>query len=142
MDLSKKVSAKFETKMAEKGWSFDKTENGKQYLDARVQEFYEIFVKGYMSAPVWDNGFHVIARITDKGLQFGPTPHIHTSKKKVDQLLRYHTQRHGEGFIALSGLKMHLKELENCMGRKVRANGKAVYQKEPQVAVEKQPDAE
>lgn len=142
MNVSKKVSAKFETKMAEKGWSFEKTENGKQYLDARVQEFYEIFVQGYMSAPVWDNGFHVIARITNQGLQFGPTPRIHTSKKTVDKLLRYHTQRHGEGFIALSGLKMHLKELENCMGHKVRDNKKTVYQKEPQVVVQKQPDTE
>lgn len=131
MNVSKKVSAKFETKMVEKGWSFEKTENGKQYLDGRVQEFYEIFFQGYMSAPVWDNGFHVIARITDQGLQFGQTPHIHTNKKMVDRLLRYHAHKHGEGFIALSGLKMHLKELETCMGRKLRKNNKMIIQEQP-----------
>ncbi len=131
MNLSKKVSAKFETKMAEKGWSFDKTENNRQYLDGRVQEFYEIFFQGYMTAPIWDNGFHVIARITDKGLQFGETPRIHISKKKVDKLLRYHTHKHGEGFIALSGLKTHLKELEVCMGGKIRKNNNMIVQEQP-----------
>lgn len=143
MNLSKKVSAKFETKMAEKGWSFEKTENGKQYLDGLVQEFYEIFVQGYMSAPVWDNGFHVIARITDKGLQFGETPHIHFKKSTADRLLRYHAHKHGKGFIALSGLKMHLKELEKCMGRKVHPNKKTVHQeKQPEVVIQEQPKTE
>jgi len=129
--------------MHEKGWSFEKDETGKQYLDAQVQAFYEIFFHGYMSAPVHENGFYVIARITPKGLQFGETPHIHISKKKVDQLLRYHTHKHGEGFIALSGLKMHLKELEKCMGRKVHPNKKTVHQeKQPEVVIQKQPDTE
>lgn len=131
MNLSKKVSAKFETKMAEKGWSFEKTENGKQYLDGLVQEFYEIFVQGYMSAPVWDNGFHVIARITDKGLQFGETPHIHFKKSTADRLLRYHAHKHGKGFIALSGRKMDLKELEVCMGGKIRKNNNMIVQEQP-----------
>ncbi len=119
MNLSKKISAKFETKMHEKGWSFEKDETGKQYLDAQVQAFYEIFFHGYMSAPVHENGFYVIARITPKGLQFGQTPYIHKYKVRADKQLCYHAKNHGEGFIVLSGRKVDLKELEVCIGRQV-----------------------
>lgn len=138
-----KVVVKFQTKMAEKGWKMDYDEKERKFLDPIVQEFYEVFLQGYMSAPVWDNGFHVIARITDKGLQFGQTPYIHFTKATVDKQLRFHTQHHGEGFIALSGRKMDLKELEACMGRKISSKKSVIIQQnQPKVEAQKEPDAE
>ena len=138
-----KVVVKFQTKMAEKGWKMDYDEKERKFIDPIVQEFYEVFLQGYMSAPVWDNGFHVIARITDKGLQFGQTPYIHFTKATVDKRLRFHTRYHGEGFIALSGRKMDLKELEACMGRKLTSKKSVIKQGVPPKAEDqKQPDAE
>ena len=113
------VVTKFQTKMADKGWNLEYDRVLRKFVDPEIQKLYEIFFDGFMSGPVGDTGFHVVARITDKGLHFGHSPYIHKKRNLAVKAQQRHAHMHGGGFILLSGNHRDLKELEACLGYEI-----------------------
>lgn len=113
------VVTKFQTKMADKGWNLEYDRVLRKFVDPEIQKLYEIFFDGFMSGPVGDTGFHVVARITDKGLQFGHSPYIHKKRNLAVKAQQRHARMHGEGFILLSGNYRDLQKLESRLGYEI-----------------------